>query len=312
MGATMNESKPDATGTDAMMADWIKFVTDFWSGQSQMWQQPHPAPDTSSQQSGAQSARSALDAAIRNWQAVSAAMSAPESMESLLKGAGAMPEILAKMAQNTVDGYIQLQQKWLERCGRIGETVDAYSFERLDENMFRAWIDMYESEFRQFFNIPQLGLARGYQEKFNQAVDKYNIYHSTLAEFVRVLSLPLSHSVSVMQEKLGEMAEKGALPDDSQKYYQMWIKILEGHYMKLFQSPEYNRILANTLNAISDFSASKDAVLQDMLSGLPIPSRKEIDDLERELYELKKRIRALEKDRKPLARSNHAKPSTRG
>jgi class III poly(R)-hydroxyalkanoic acid synthase PhaE subunit len=309
----MNENNPDATGSEAMIADWIKFVTDFWGGQTQMWQQPHASPeDASSDKSGAHSVRSALDAAIRNWQAVSAAMSAPESMESLLKGAGAMPELLAAMVQNTVDGYIQLQQKWLERCGRIGETVDAYSFERLDENMFRAWIDMYETEFRQFFNIPQLGLARGYQEKFNQAVDKYNIYHSTMAEFVRVLSLPLSHSVAVMQEKLGEMAEKGALPDDSQKYYQIWIKILEGHYMKLFQSPEYNQILANTLNAISDFSASKDAVIQDMLSVLPIPSRKEVDDLERELYELKKRIRALEKDHKPLARLNHANPSTRG
>lgn len=308
----MNDNKPDATGTAAMMADWIKFVTDFWGGQSQMWHQPHAALDPASQKSGAHDARSALDAAIRNWQAVSAAMSAPESMESLLKGAGAMPEMLAKMAQNTVDGYIQLQHKWLERCGRIGETVEAYSFERLDENMFRAWIDIYETEFRKFFNIPQLGLARGYQEKLNQAADKYNIYHSTLAEFVRVLSLPLSHSVAVMQEKLGEMAEKGALPDDSQKYYQLWIKILEGHYMKLFQSPEYNRILANTLNAISDFSASKDAVVQDMLSVLPIPSRREIDDLERELYLLKKRIQTLEKDRRPLARTTPVSPSKKG
>lgn len=208
-----------------------------------------------------------------------------------------MPDILAKMAQNTVSGYMQLQQKWLDRCGRIGEKADAYSFEQLDENMFRAWTDMYETEFQQFFHIPQLGLTRGYQEKFNQAVDKYNIYNSSMSEFVRVFSLPISNSVAVMQEKLGEMAENGALPDDSQKYYQLWIKILEGLYMKLFQSPEYNQVLANTLNAISDFSATKDAVIQDIMSLLPVPSRKEIDDLEREVYELKKRIRTIEKNR---------------
>jgi len=308
----MNENKPNATESEAKNADWIKFVTDFWTGQTQMWRQPHAAPDPSSQKSDAHSAQSALDAAIRNWQAVSSAMSTPESMESLLKSAGAMPELLAKMAQNTVDGTIQLLQKWLERCGRIGETVDAYSFEQLDENMFRAWTDMYETEFQQFFNIPQLGLLRGYQEKFNQAMDKYNIYHSTLSEFGRVLSLPVSHSVAVMQEKLGEMSEKGVLPDDSQKYYRLWIKILEGHYMKLFQSPEYTRILANTLNAISDFTAARDAVIQDMLSGLPIPSRKEIDDLERELYELKKRIQVLEKGHKPPACLNPANPSKKG
>jgi class III poly(R)-hydroxyalkanoic acid synthase PhaE subunit len=249
--------------------------------------------------SATSSVQSSLDNAIRNWQAVSAVMSSPGSMESLLKGAGAMPEILAKMAQHTLNGYFQLQEKWIGRFGRISDSVEAYSFERLDENMFRAWIEMYETEFQRFYQIPQLGLTRTYQEKFNQVMDKYNIYQATLSEFFRVLTLPFNHSAAVMQEKLGEMAEKGALPDDSQKYYQMWIKILEGHFMKLFQSSEYTQILANTLNAISEFTFARDAVIQDMMSGLPIPTRKEIDDLEQELYELKKRIRKIEKERQP-------------
>ena len=293
----MNENKPDATGTETMIAGWMKSATDFLGVLTRMYVQPAAGLDPSSQMSASHSAKNSLDTAIRNWQSVSSAMSTPESMQSLFKGVGAMPDILAKMAQNTVSGYMQLQQKWLDRCGRIGEKADAYSFEHLDENMFRAWTDMYETEFQQFFHIPQLGLTRGYQEKFNQAVDKYNIYNSSMSEFVRVFSLPISNSVAVMQEKLGEMAENGALPDDSQKYYQLWIKILEGLYMKLFQSPEYNLVLVNTLNAISDFSATKDAVIQDMMSVLPVPSRKEIDDLEREVYELKKRIRTIEKNR---------------
>jgi class III poly(R)-hydroxyalkanoic acid synthase PhaE subunit len=292
----MNENKPDATGTETMIAGWMKSATDFLGVLTRMYVQPAAGLDPSSQMSASHSAKNSLDTAIRNWQSVSSAMSTPESMQSLFKGVGAMPDILAKMAQNTVSGYMQLQQKWLDRCGRIGEKADAYSFEHLDENMFRAWTDMYETEFQQFFHIPQLGLTRGYQEKFNQAVDKYNIYNSSMSEFVRVFSLPISNSVAVMQEKLGEMAENGALPDDSQKYYQLWIKILEGLYMKLFQSPEYNLVLVNTLNAISDFSATKDAVIQDMMSVLPVPNRKEIDDLEREVYELKKRIRAIEKN----------------
>ena len=67
--------------------------------------------------------------------------------------------------------------------------------------------------------------------------------------------------------------------------------------MKLFQSPGYTLILADTLNATSDFSSARDAVIQDMMSGLPIPSRKEVDDLEREVYLLKKRIQTIEKGR---------------
>ena len=31
--------------------------------------------------------------------------------------------------------------------------------------MFRVWTDIYEKEFQQFFQVPQLGLMRTYQEK---------------------------------------------------------------------------------------------------------------------------------------------------
>jgi class III poly(R)-hydroxyalkanoic acid synthase PhaE subunit len=232
---------------------------------------------------------------LKSWTAVSAAMTAPEALDSVFKGAGAMPEILAKLAQNTVNGYLQLQQKWMERAGRLGESTEAYTFKDIDENLFRAWTQMYETELQPFFRIPQLGLTRTYQERINAAADKSNIFQSTLTEFIRMLSLPVSRSLAVMQEKLGELAEKESLPEDSRKYYQMWVKILEGHYMTLFQSPEYIQILGHTLAALSDFSRAKNAVLEDLLSGLPIPKRSEIDELEREIYELKKRLRALEK-----------------
>ena len=34
-----------------------------------------------------------------------------------------------------------------------------------------------------------------------------------------------------------------SFPEDPKAYYQMWIKILEGHYMTLFQSPDYVKTL---------------------------------------------------------------------
>ena len=82
-----------------------------------------------------------------------------------------------------------------------GESTQAYQFQDIDENINRIWTDIYEKEFRQFFQIPQLGLMRTYQEKANQAVDKYNLFQSTLSEFLSLLGLPFTRSVQVMQEK---------------------------------------------------------------------------------------------------------------
>jgi len=107
----------------------------------------------------------------------------------------------------------------------------------------------------------------------------------------------MEKSYKVMQEKLTEMAEAGELPDDSKAYYQMWIKILEGHYMNLFKSPEYVNAMGQTLNALEDYKMTQEKVIEDILGMFPVPTQKDMDELYKEIYLLKKKVKALEKDK---------------
>jgi polyhydroxyalkanoate synthesis regulator phasin len=94
---------------------------------------------------------------------------------------------------------------------------------------------------------------------------------------------------------VAELAEKGALPEKPKDYYQMWVKILEGHYMTLFKTPEYTQTLSRVLSAFEDYQATRDDLLQDALKTLPVPTNRDMDALYKEIYTLKKKIRALEK-----------------
>jgi len=219
----------------------------------------------------------------------------PEPMETLLKGAGMLPEIFLKMAQTGLKNFVNFQEQWLERTGEFRKSTKSSTHGDLKEDAFNAWTRLYEQEFRKFFKIPQLGLTRLYQEKMIRWMDKFNIYQATVAEFSRLLSLPMEKSFQVLQEKLVELTDKGGLPEDPKEYYQMWIKILEGRYMTLFQSPEYTRALNKTLDSMSECSKAKKEVLQDFLNMLPVPTHKELDELYKEIYLLKKRIKELEK-----------------
>jgi len=296
----MNEKNEDPLGMASMVTTWMKSMGDLWGSMAGQW---GTSPER--QQAGATTGngttsktQATLAAALKQWQSMAGAMAAPESMAALFKGSGAMPEVLLKLAQTTMGSIIEFQQKMIQRIGRMGESVEAYQFQDLDENMSRVWTDIYKKEFQQFFQIPQLGLMRTYQEKANQAVDKYNLFQSTLSEFLSLLSLPFNRSMQVMQEKLGEMAEKEGLAEDTKVYYNMWVKVLEGHFMTLFQTPEYVETLSRTVNALADYAAARNAALEDMLSMLPVAKRTEVDDMARELYELKKRLRKLEKAQK--------------
>lgn len=299
----MTENRTQDTPNDDPFSTWAQSMNDMWGGMLRLWfpDGGRPAsPRAAREDHGpgrrtADRVRTSMEAALKNWEAISSAMSAPESIQSLFQGAGAMPEMLAKMAQTSFNGFLEMQQKILERAARLGEHVDAYTFTDIDENVFRTWTDMYEKEFSRFFQIPKLGLVREYQERITRAVDAYNRHQATLNEFVRLIALPLSRSFAVLQEQVAEMAEKGELPEDSRAYYDMWIKVLEGHYMTLFQTPEYIETLARTLSSLSAFQNARNAVIEDMLSGLPIPVQSEIDDLYEEMHRLKRRLRALEK-----------------
>ena len=110
-----------------MVGEMVKQTADLWSGGSGM--------DFGSGGGGTTKSQAAVNAALNNWQAMATALSSSESAEALLKGGGAMPEMLLKLGQNSFLGYLQLQQKITERIGRLGESTEAYKFEDIDENI---------------------------------------------------------------------------------------------------------------------------------------------------------------------------------
>jgi hypothetical protein len=218
-------------------------------------------------------------------------------MEAFSNLGQAMPDVLSQMVQASWKSYFSLQQQWLEKAGRIGDSTRAFNFDNLDKEAFKAWTEIYEKEFRQFYYIPQLGLTRFYQEKFSETLDKHNRFQSQFAEFMHLIFLPIEKTLKVLQQQLSDLARKEKLPENSNDYYKLFIKILEGHYMSLFKSPEYVSAMTKTLDALEDFLMARDSMNQDLFKAMSMPTQDDMDDLYKELYQLKKRIKILEKEK---------------
>jgi len=236
-----------------------------------------------------------LDTNLNLLKSFSRMMNEPESASAMANSINALPEILLKMAKSGFDAALQIQNHLMEKAGKIGKRAEAYNFENLDQDLFKALNDVYEKELRQYFKIPPLGLTRFYQERFNEMLDKYNLFETVLAEFLSILYLPMEKSFKVFQEKLQQMAEEGNLPKEAKESYAIWIKILEGHYISLFKSKEYTDALHQTLNTLEDFIIVRNRMLEDFLQLLPVVTHKEMEELYKEFHVLKKRVKELEK-----------------
>ena len=293
----MTSQKDQTADFSPLLAEWIKAATQIWTSAAKF--QPKPGADAgqSEPDQGATDGRAqeTWNASFTAWQAAASAMGDPTFWSAFLKGSNAMPEMMFKIANSGWESFLQLQRQWLEKAGTAGETTQAYDFDHLDEDFFKIWSEVYEKELRQYFNIPQLGLLRFYQEKINRATDQYNRLNAALGAFLHLLSLPVEKSLKVMQTQLNQMADEGKLPENPKDYYNMWIKILEGHYMTLFKSPDYVESMGKTLDTMNEFMAIRQEVAEDLLQTLPVPTQREVDDLYKEIYLLKKKIKALEK-----------------
>jgi hypothetical protein len=290
MNSAAEHTKPEP---QAMLLEWLKSANQFWAQYSPN-QKSASHPEEAQEKESRKMLQEALISISKGLSVITSVMRDLLALEAMCRGMAVLPDITSTFLQTGIKGYSSFQKQLIEKMGKIG-TTEAYTFDKIDQEALRAWSDIYEKEIRQYFNIPQLGLTRYYQERINQAIDKYNLFNNALSEFLHILSLPFEKSLKAMQEKLEELTKSGGLPEDTRVYYQMWLKNLEGHFMKLFKSGEYNRVLGETLAAMEDYLEARNKIIQDILQSLPIPTSKEMDDLYMEVYRLKKSVRTLEK-----------------
>jgi polyhydroxyalkanoate synthesis regulator phasin len=288
----MDERERSGNENAQPFAEWLKTGNDWWSSFMKI---TSTLSDSASDQGTKNRSLESWETAMKTWQSVSSAMSEPETADAVFKGMSTLPDVFVKIAEATWDACFEMQKKTIERAGKIGQRVEAYQFDAIDQELFKALKDIYEQELRKFYYTPQLGLTRSYQERFNVFLDKLNLMHTAGAEFLSLLYLPFEKSFKVVQQQLDDLASEGKLPRETKEYYNMFIKVLEGHYMTLYKSPEYNETLATLFTQLSEYIISKNEVLQDLLQGLPVPTYKEMDELYKDLHLLKKKVKNLER-----------------
>jgi hypothetical protein len=230
-------------------------------------------------------------------------MAEPSSAGSIASGMATMPEIMTRFFQTAVTGFLKIHEQAADKLKALGKHTEAYRFDNLDQGKIRAWSEFYDKEVRQYLKVPQLGLVRFYQERFNQTIDKFNVFSAKFAEFMQILMLPMEKSFQVLHDRIEEQIRDGRAAEDPHEYYRLWVKILEGHYMTLFKSSDYTTALADTLSSYEDYLGSRNQIVMDAMQSLPIPTNKDLDDLYDELYRLKKRVKDLERANKELKKS---------
>lgn len=291
----MSDNRETGKENDAPFMDWEKIVNEYSTPFFKPWSEFFQQLGVDDQWKTKGRVAESLHSSAKMWQTMIGAMSGPEALGRFQKATQMTPDIVLGFTQTCLQSLTGLQLQVNEWMQKRGGSLSEADIQELDKELLKSWSEAYEKEFSRFLKIPQLGLGRLYQERAMNAADKLNVLQLELSEFLHMLYMPVEKSLKSLQVQMAEMAEEGSLDEKSKTYYNLWIKLLEGHYMELFKQEDYAQAMNKTLFALHEFSDAKSVVVNDTLKQLNVPTYQDIDELSKEIYLLKKRIRVLEK-----------------
>jgi len=280
--------------------NWVTASSEFWGNFSKMAKGESLSQilkDSDTRQFAGFSNES-VDIAMKTWKTFFSMLSNPDKIMELNTPSDnkSGEESFKKFISVLEKGFETFTKTINEKAGKISNKIDGIDFDKFDREIFNAWAGIYQDEIRKIYNLPQVGLWRESQEKTAQAMDKYNLFNASLIEFMYFLYLPVERSLKNFQKELLGKMEQGQIPDDLNSIYTNCLKKLENDYSAMFHSKEYTNVMGRALEGLCDFRLAKNSIMEDMLKTSPIPVQSDLDELYREVYVMKKRIRTLEKE----------------
>lgn len=249
---------------------------------------------------GERSMFEAWASSMKSWETLQSAFTVPETLGTAFKSIPSSPESILKMAQTGWKSFEGLMGNWQQPFNNIDRNPETLLFPNLYQDALSSWSELYDKEFRKFLRVPQLGLARFHQEKINHSLDAFIRFQNIMSEFLYLLYKPIENSGNKLRKEISNLVQNGEPVKEPKEYYGIWLKVLEKNYMSLFKTEEYLQSLGKTMSAMEEYNSARKEVIDSLLQTFSIPTSKDMDDVYKDMYILKKRVNQLEKQLEKL------------
>lgn len=164
----------------------------------------------------------------------------------------------------------------------------------------KEWKDAYNKTFGILVKSPVVGSSRELLEQNNRAVDSMVDMLISVSEFItKALSVGYKNSQEVFEEYF-DSVDKGEDPKTFNEFYKMWSKHVEKAIEKYFYTDEFSKLIAKAADSYMIFKIEYDKLIEKSLSDSPIVTKSEVDNVYKNVYELRREVRSLKKELEEL------------
>lgn len=150
-----------------------------------------------------------------------------------------------------------------------------------------------QEQFCRALSVPGLGYTREQQESMQQLARHLLSYHDAFRAYKLAFAKTALSSLDSVQKRLQAMHQQGKKIESLRGLYDMWVDASEEAYAQFAMSDEYQVVYGDLVNALMQVRKDMNQLAEHQYELMNIPTRSEIDTVQRRQQENRRESRQL-------------------
>lgn len=147
-----------------------------------------------------------------------------------------------------------------------------------------------ENVFQHALSTPGLGYTREWQEEIQRWHQLWLDHNEAVRHYTQVLGGIASRATERLGKKLFDLATEGKTPETLRAFYDIWVDCGEESYADAAMQPEFINAQARLVNTLMAVKRQEQKMIDEWLSSLNMPTRRELDTNHRRIHELRRDV----------------------
>lgn len=161
--------------------------------------------------------------------------------------------------------------------------------------MFHTLFSTFDSTVGRAFHVPAVGKDREKIELLLRSLDDLSVYLARRTEYEHMMYVTGLGAYEKVIATVADKVSKGEEFKRFDEFFDLWIDVSEKAYYALFQTQDFSKKQGELLEASVNVRQHSFKLMELYLYDFPIALRSEMDDLYKTVYDLKKKVKSLEK-----------------
>lgn len=320
----MGTTSPDMTKMTDMWRDMVQQNIRMWT------QDSDPAVQSVSEQmfSSQNAMMRLLEMSMRVWQNMMPMMQGDGDWNAALDSQ--IEDVRATLMQNTMDwsraseNMGQLWQTYLEQwqlfmgpwMGASQNTMPQMSRAMMGDRdalvqMTNTYWDAFQHSFGQLLQAPGIGYSREFDEKLRRSFAAWLDYQEAAYGYQIILADTWVKAFEQLMREMMDNVEEGQKIESLRDFLTRWSVTADTIFKDVFRSDAYVVAQSKLVNALMQYRIKQRDVNERFLEINDIPTRSEVDEAHRRIYELRKEVKSLKRQLLEIQNGANPKTSTR-